>query len=236
MLDNNAARTIIFPDYKTQSPWYNVGTGEAICDDKTTRTYNEDGNRFYGYPCRQRLCIGSWATQEDVHTTVCNANMPFTYATTRVWTDWTYYYTKWGSINAICGLGKEASSIRSLSFNSFAKANGDLSNNVYSLSFDPHFQQTVSSNAHFGFKEESEGPEFYPTEGSPIVGKALYKYDLETVSTLTLNGYDNNDFVGNLTWYDTSQCIGGWNLTTNAVTLNDHDILPVEGGTTVIEF
>ena len=37
MLDNNASKTIIFPDYKTGSPWYNVDSGDAVCPDKTER-------------------------------------------------------------------------------------------------------------------------------------------------------------------------------------------------------
>ena len=75
-------------------------------------------------------------------------------------------------------------------------------------------------------KEHIEGPESDPIDESPIVGKELYKYDLESVSYLTLGGYDKNDFVGNLTWYDTSECIGGWNLTTNVITMGDTSILP----------
>ena len=51
-----------------------------------------------------------------------------------------------------------------------------------------------------------------------------------------MNGYDSNDFVGNLTWHDTSACIGGWNLTTTTNTLGEESILPVAGETTVVEF
>ena len=85
-------------------------------------------------------------------------------------------------------------------------------------------------------KELIEGPESEPSDESPIVGKALYKYDLESVSYLTLGGYDHNDFVGNLTWYDTSECIGGWNLTTDVITMGNTSILPYAGETTVVEF
>ena len=37
MIDNNGATTIIFPDNKTQSPWYNVATGDAICQSSSSR-------------------------------------------------------------------------------------------------------------------------------------------------------------------------------------------------------
>ena len=53
---------------------------------------------------------------------------------------------------------------------------------------------------------------------------------------MTLGGYDKHDYTGNMTWYDTSDCIGGWNLTTTVITLGDTDILPVAGETTVVEF
>ena len=84
-----------------------------------------------------------------------------------------------------------------------------------------------------------EGPEDEPTEEPPIVprvGKALYKYDLTIVSYLTLGGYDSYNFVGNLTWYDTSECVGGWNLTSDVVTLGGEDIIPYPGDETIIEF
>ena len=65
--------------------------------------------------------------------------MPFIYATSRVWRDWTYYYTLWGSINSICGLGKEFADWDSLSFNSWAVVNGHITNNVYSIEIKPYF-------------------------------------------------------------------------------------------------
>ena len=70
----------------------------------------------------------------------------------------------------------------------------------------------------------------------PRVGKALYKYDLEIVSTLTLGGYDSHNYVGDMVWYDTSACVGGWNLTSEVVTLGDSSILPNPDNYTVIEF
>ena len=139
MLDNNAATSIIFPDWKTDSPWFDINESNAVCPDTTTKNYNEDGNYFRGYPCRQKLCIGSWEYQEDVHTTVCNSDQYFIYASTRVWMDWTYYYTKWGSVNSICGLGKEYPSMRSESFVSYAVATGQISDTIYSFEIDPHF-------------------------------------------------------------------------------------------------
>ena len=54
--------------------------------------------------------------------------------------DWTYYCPQWGSTNPICGLGKEQSSHRSESFNSFAVSYANLDSNVYSFEIDPHFQ------------------------------------------------------------------------------------------------
>ena len=72
------------------------------------------------------MCVGSWQYQEDIHTTVCNEGQFFLYLTSAIGGDWTYYYNRWGSINSICGFGKEESSARSKSFISKAFANGDV--------------------------------------------------------------------------------------------------------------
>lgn len=74
MIDNNGATTIIFPDWKTQSPWYDVHDGDAICPSRTDSFIYEDGGLYNGYACTQRLCVGSWENQQDIHTTVCNDN------------------------------------------------------------------------------------------------------------------------------------------------------------------
>lgn len=53
---------------------------------------------------------------------------------------------------------------------------------------------------------------------------------------MTLGGYDSEDYNNTLTWYDTKECVGGWNLTTTVITLGDEDIMPVAGESTVVEF
>ena len=73
--------------------------------------------------------------------------------------DWTYYYNKYGATNSICGLGKEQASIRSLSFSSLAKSNGNMIDNMYSFEIYPHLQYFSSSNAFRNLKWMSEGEE-----------------------------------------------------------------------------
>ena len=63
-----------------------------MCGDHENYIY-EDGGLYNGYDCTQRLCVGSWQYQNDIHTTVCLDQAPFVMATSRVWTEWTYHYT-----------------------------------------------------------------------------------------------------------------------------------------------
>ena len=41
-----------------------------------------------------------------------------------------------------------------------------------------------------------------------------------------MGGYDENDLVGDIYWYDTSDCVGGWNQTATGMWLDETDILP----------
>lgn len=102
-----------------------------------------------------------------------------------------------------------------------------IGKNMYSFEIDPILALTSSSNAHYKVKHETEGPEEIRTDGHAIkLGKTPFQFDLESVSTLTLGGYDPNDVVGNLTWYDTSDCIGGWNITASNLAIGDESIMP----------
>lgn len=38
---------------------------------------------------------------------------------------------------------------------------------------------------------------------------------------MTIGGYDLQDFTGNMTWYDSSQCSNCWNITGTALGIND---------------
>lgn len=157
-----------------------------------------------------------------------------------MWTEWTYTYTVNGSINSICGFGKETPASRSQSFLSAAFYNDDVPQNVYAFELDPHLQMTSATrslrdakNAH----EELEDEEYLEIdESKPHLGKASFKYSLETVSTLVIGGYDKNDIVGDLAWYDTSACVGAWNITAQNMTVGEVNIMPVAETDTVVEF
>ena len=51
-------------------------------------------------------------------------------------------------------------------------------------------------------------------------------YGLPELSYLTIGGYDKNDLVGNLTWYDTSATSDSWNITAVNMTINDINVNP----------
>ena len=82
--------------------------------------------------------------------------MPFVRASSRVWTEWTYFYTEWGYINSICGFGKEQPSETADSFTAIAVSLGYLESNVYSFEITPHMQQNSAANNHFNLKVRHE--------------------------------------------------------------------------------
>ena len=49
---------------------------------------------------------------------------------------------------------------------------------------------------------------------------------LRRISYLTLGGWDEKDYVGDIAWYDTSQSGSSWNLTATQFNLNHIDLLP----------
>ena len=142
---------------------------------------------------------------------MCNTGQPFFYANNLISSDWTYPYNRHSNVNSICGFGKDTASARSTSFISKAVANGDLSANVYSVSLDPHLASTSATRWMYQMKI-AEGELSENEAHSPIhLGRKPYEFSLENVSTLNMGGYDENDLVGDIYWYDTSDCVGGWN-------------------------
>ena len=50
---------------------------------------------------------------------------------------------------------------------------------------------------------------------------------LKRISYLTLGGWDERDYIGNISWYDTSQSGSSWNLTSNQFSIDDVDLIPL---------
>lgn len=150
-------------------------------------------------------------------------------STTIPWKNWSYYYNRYGATNAICGLGKEAATVRSQSFVGLAAVNGDIPKNMYSFEIYPHLQLLSTANVAHLHKAGAEGETPDPDRGHALSsyqsGKP-YLYDLEVVSYLTLGGYDSSDFTGNLTWYDTSASGDSWNLTATSMSIGDVTMNP----------
>ena len=91
--------------------------------------------------------------------------MPFVHATSRLASQWVWYYGATDQINSICGLGKQAADAYATSFLSYAVNLGSIGTNAYSLEIDPHLASTSASNLHHAYKLRDNGPEEFPTEG-----------------------------------------------------------------------
>ena len=57
-------------------------------------------------------------------------------------------------------------------------------------------------------------------EDSIIVRKKAYKYETELYSTFIMGGYEEAYMKSDLSWFDTSECEGGWNLTASYFSLH----------------
>ena len=180
MFDNNSEYTMIYPYYSTATwaDWYKPVAN--TCSATKSKFVQGDGVEITGYDCRERVCIGSEAEGlvEDVHTTVCNGMQYFSDTTNIPQTSWTWMYNKYGKTNSICGLGKEAASVRSKSFTSLAAYNGDISKNMYSFEIYPHLTYYSATNALQAMKALAEGDIPDPNRGHAIkkhhLGKKTY--------------------------------------------------------------
>ena len=151
------------------------------------------------------------------------------YATSRVWNEWQSFYARSDIVNSICGFGKETPSARSRSFVSLANNRNDLNRLIYSFEITPVLSSFSSANSHKLLKQaDGEHAPLLQSAGEDSeANKNPYVFSLEDISTLTIGGYDTNDYVGNMTWYDTSDCVGGWNITGSALTIgNDMNLNP----------
>jgi len=225
MVDNNSPRTVIFsPEVTGQDRW--MKTKDSVCDSTKSETIFEDGSIYTGLNCRQKFCIGSLVENlvDDPHTRVCNPNMYFLYATKREVSDWTSYYTNTDVVNSICGFGKEPASSKSLSFVSYAKFKGYIDQMVYSLEIQPHLVTASASSAHQTVKDHAAAILDEPVREKTArrnLAASDYQFDNEPISTLTIGGYDPNDLGSEVTYYDTSDCPSGWNLTASFVAFGE---------------
>ena len=81
----------------------------------------------------------------------------------------------------------------------------------------------------------SEGEEPKLGQGHAAInhhlGKLPYEFEIETVSYLTLGGYDKYDNKTELVWYDTQEGGDSWNITAVGMWMNDVNVNP-SGNTT----
>ena len=143
------------------------------------------------------------------------------------YTDWTYYYNKYGATNSICGLGKEQASIKSYSFVSLAYQNFDIPDLIYSFEIYPHLQQFSSANTFRTLKQLAEGETPKLGQGHALqhekhLGKLPYKFPIEEeLSYLTLGGWDKKDNSTEIVWYNTTEGGDSWNMTSGGMWIGD---------------
>ena len=199
------------------------------------------------------MCIGSYIIDlmDDPHTQVCNENQPYFYSQNRDSEQWSYFYLRSDVVNSICGFGKEEVSARSKSFISLAYNRGDLKKLIYSFEIQPILASYSANNSHKLLKEahekakpvESDETDKHNNKKNDLSddevpsNKNPFKFGLPGSSTMTIGGYDTNDFVGDLNWYDTSDCPGAWNITGTDLNIGDNtNINPEAGADFEIEF
>ena len=86
---------------------------------------------------------------------------------------------------------------------------------TYSLEMAPATTSAAASNSHNHVKKLSSAAN--GDEHPNLEEKHPYLYDNNEVSTLSIGGVNPSYYTGEINWYDTSACIGCWNLTTDIV-------------------
>jgi hypothetical protein len=110
---------------------------------------------------------------------------------------------------------------RSRSFLSLAENREDLKKIIYSLELEPILAAYSASNSHRMMKQSFEVDVVEADQnGAEVPNRYPFQFDLPAESTLTIGGYDTNDFVGNLTWYNTN-ATATWNLTGEVITIGE---------------
>ena len=130
-------------------------------------------------------------------------------------------------LNSICGLGKEPASKDSISFVSYAYYHGYIDKLIYSFELAPSLAEQSATNLMRILKEDTE----VKIDEGTIVNKVHYKYETELQSTFVMGGYDEDYMTTKLTWFDTSQCEGGWNVTASSMTLSSGESVMAESFT-----
>jgi len=87
-------------------------------------------------------------------------------------------------------------------------------------------------------KVKNEGPEEIVTVGpKKRLEKVPFQFATEAQSTITFGGYRTDDYEDPMTWYDTTECIGAWNITAEAFAMGSTSLMPIsETDKPVVEF
>ena len=149
------------------------------------------------------MCIGMFGTHKqylDPHTRICMEDQPFFLVQQTLDWNWSAKATDIKYVESICGLGKEKSSKRAQGWLARAVNETYITNNTYSIQLVPQKLATV-----------------------PVPDPETGKEYLKRMSFLTLGGWDEKDYTGNITWFET---IGdSWNQTLTKFMFNGETII-----------
>ena len=138
------------------------------------------------------MCIGMYGNQKQYTnpaTTLCMKNQIFFLADDQSEWNWGAKATDKKHIDAICGLGREKSSMRAQGWLARATHLNYLKHNIYSITLVP---QKLA----------------LPVAADPTVPADRTEEELMATSFLTIGGWDWKDYSGNITWFEAA---ASWN-------------------------
>ena len=166
----------------------------------------DDGFVVNGYMASDSTCIGMFGNSRQFHnteTTLCLENQAFFLVHNQTDWDWSAKATDVNHLDAVCGLGKEKSSMRAKGFLARAAHLDYLKHNIYSITLVP--QELALPVANLGTVPADRTEE-----------------ELMATSFLTIGGWDWTDYNGNITWFEARE---SWNQTLTEFSIGGNTLI-----------
>lgn len=166
----------------------------------------DDGFQVEGYLAADDMCLGMFGNKkqyENPETTVCMANQIFLLAEGQSDWNWGARATDGKHIDAVCGLGKEKSSMNAQGWLARAAHSDKIKHVAYSITLVP---QKLA----------------LPIAMDPTIPSDRTEEELMQTSFLTLGGYDEKDLAGPVTWFDAKHT---WNQTLTEFSFDGRPII-----------
>jgi len=144
-------------------------------------------------------------------TTICNHHQVFFYVRNQTEWSWSAQVSDNHHADAVCGLGKEKASPSAQGLIARGVQNGDIKRNAYSITLVPQ---------KLGL----------PMAKSPLLPGERSPEQLLQTSFLTIGGWENSDYNGDIAWFSTGD---GWNQTLTELNydgmniVTEYDLTPV---------